>query len=432
MKTDLLSLFNESGPSPSDSVKEQFSYTLLDAQLTPSLHNLNTFLGNLKRALKSPSTLIILKGPQHSKKSIETQLDKLSENERTLISTWAQDNQSSLMGFFSSGSTGNPKLIIHRQSSLLSSAKISGELLKLSSNTPLFSSLPFYHVGGFLCLIRQLYFQCPFHWVESVNLQNEIENVKVNKKVIVGVPAQIKRISSSNPKDRLTFYAGGDKVTSDHWKYGQNNSMNLISTYGQTESCGALLYKDNENLPIKVFKDVSLDFEQTKDGDLLCYQTPRICQGVIENSVLFEVNPKAFYETSDLVKREGNSITTFIGRKDEQFQCGGEMISPKALEGYLKDFLKVFLKTNSENFTVKVLGIPHERLGQIPVGFIKELDSKKVEEFSTYLMEAATSDNSPARLRALALWPVLLDKKSGIKPAYKDFLESFHHQNWPL
>lgn len=80
-----------------------------------------------------------------------------------------------------------------------------------------------------------------------------------------------------------------------------------------------------------------------------------------------------------------------------------------------------------DDLTLKVMGIPHERLGAIPVAFITHLNESDFNKAQAYLKERLNPQN-PARLRSLAKYPVF----TGIKPSLDDYKNSYVLKNWPL
>jgi O-succinylbenzoic acid--CoA ligase len=315
--------------------------------------------------------------------------------------------------FFSSGSSGVPKLIFHKEESLIQSAFLSGELLALpKKDGRIISSLPLNHVGGFLNILRSGLFSCSF---ELRNPQNLFQNLKKND-VVVGVPAQIKHL----PQEKgLTFYAGGDKVTKEQWQNSSDQGIQLISTYGQTESGGAILYQNEAGNNIQLFKDIKI--KETLDGTL-SYKTNRLAIGQISYGQASKFNSEEFFETSDLIELKNNNTIKFLGRKDLNFQCGGEMISPSQIENRITDTLK---QLKILIFVVKVIGIPDDRLGKVPVAFFESQDNLDLENIAKLL---APLEKGPAKLRYLSIIP----RSTGIKPTQEDYNIAFKQLNIPL
>lgn len=410
---------------------------VLDADLGPNASSLTHFINQLKECLLKKPAVIILKGP-HVKESEVTRYGEAITTQTSLLPHFP------LLGFFSSGSTGRPKLILHHHQSLIQSAYHSGQMMELQQRDHLFSALPFYHVGGFLCLLRSFLFNSKLHWASSQELYQKLQEDPSLAKTstVVGVPTQIEHLPK-NVKD-LLFYCGGDKVRESHWKKAITLKIQLVATYGQTESAGALLFQPGPQEKIRAYSDVTLSFEklpqQVADNDqfLLSYKTSRLACAIAsyaftnkESLSIKLLNKDQYFQTQDIVKinpQKENEIIAFVARTDGQFQCGGEMISPLQLEIEIRELLKESdLFSFMDDLTLKVMGIPHERLGAIAVAFMAGFEESEFTKIQAYLKKHISAQN-PGRLRSLAKYPVF----KGIKPSLEDFKNSYVLKNWPL
>lgn len=353
-------------------------------------------------------------------------------------------NEIPLIGLFSSGSTGIPKCILHKQSSLVSSAKVSGELLHLKEGDHLITSLPFFHMGGLLTGLRSLIFHTEFHLCTSFELTNQVNELFTqNPKniCVIGVPAQLPMISpilkekAPITAGQFTFYAGGDQVRPHKWQAILDTGASLIATYGQSESCGAILFQEGPDKETKVYPDCKIDL--SNDGTF-SYRCERLAHSILTlkvNSVHQTLlRNSVFFETADLVKvhslKEGKNRIEFVGRKDQLFQCGGEMISPNEILERVRKTLER-LALNRPRFhglhlnEISIQGLPDDKLGMIPVGFIKGMGH---EELETLARELSQTESGPGKLRFLSPYPDFL----GIKPSKDEFLASYQSKRYPV
>lgn len=342
-----------------------------------------------------------------------------------------------LIGVFTSGSTGTPKCILHKQDSLISSARISGELLDLKEGDQLITTLPFFHMGGLLTGLRSLIFKTDLILCPSFELEDRVREAfsTVEKKIfVVGVPAQLPSISpilkeeAPLAKNRFTFYAGGDSVRSHKWKSILETGANLIATYGQSESCGAILYQEEPDGETKTYSDCKVE---TTDGNTLSYQCDRLAHSILalkENSIHQTLlKESAFFETADLIKlhslKDSKFRIEFIGRKDQLFQCGGEMISPQQVKKRILKLIENLAETDASfikfrNMKITVIGVPHTKLGQVPVAFIEGL---KRDQMKALARAISAKESGPQKLRYLSAYP----SYKGIKPSLNEFLASY-------
>lgn len=316
------------------------------------------------------------------------------------------------IGFFSSGSTGLSKLILHHPSSLLTSAKVSGELLGLKEEDQIHSSLPAFHMGGLLNFLREDLFNVKLNTVKDTK---ELHPKKGD--FVIGVPAQLHSLLDKTSFDEFTFYSGGDHVSHHTLVLAQKRRINLIETYGLTESCGAILYQ----LPLEDGNIHKMPDTITKINSehLLCFKNGRLPLAIIDHSkgqVLWEkesLDPEGFFITQDLAEETQNQGLKILGRKDGIIISGGENINPYVV---LEKIQKEFLSHEISYQSIKLLAVEHKRLGKVLTLFLGT-DLAQFEKAKTLLRGSTALD----RPRFLIPYP----KALGIKPTLKDFLQNF-------
>lgn len=322
------------------------------------------------------------------------------------------------IGIFSSGSTGDFKLILHSPKSFIESAKVSSELIidshkRAFGNIPnkLYSSLPLFHTGGLLSHYRKTFFE-KIHLVPKIPFQ-EIDN----QSVVVGVPAHIPYLLKQT-KNPFTFYCGGDSPNEEMKSACLEKGVNLISTYGLTESCGAILYQNNKET--KVFKDVEI---KINNDSLLTFKTKRqafeVLKFVHNKWETIDPSENGYIFTKDLAKYNEKGEIEIIGRSDSLIISGGENIHPKTIEEKIS---KVLIKNSVSFKQLKVLGMPDSRLGKVVTLFIDFADTKEIvkkeEEVIKLLARNLTGLDRP---RYYCPFPPFL----GIKPKKEDFQKIF-------
>lgn len=332
--------------------------------------------------------------------------DEINKN----LSSIEAEKKKGLIGIFSSGSTGDFKLFIHSVDSLKQSATESFKLiqkLQLENGkkeiTKIVSSLPFFHTGGLLNVLRANIFNLEFIHENKISPINCTE-----KSLIVGVPSQLSYLLKE-AKNSFTFYAGGAAINKELIDQSKEKCQ-LIPTYGLTESCGAILYQDIKNDKTYAFSDVQISLT---DEGLLQFDTNRLFKyswGQVDG---LKIREAGNYITKDLAKIDETRGLQIVGRQDNLIICGGENISPIWL---LNQINEKFTFSSTEEISIQ--GIPDFRLGQMPVVFYKSDSKERFKELGTLLEEHFKGLNRP---RLLLSFP---DYK-GIKPSQKDFLQHF-------
>lgn len=370
--------------------KESLSWVSLSAPQILSKENRLSFWQELHDLLDQGHPVLLTDKDLHSKELIHESLKKLPTD------------QSNCLAFFTSGSTGKPKVIVHRYSSLLQSAKISSTLIfnTLTKKKRILSPLPWFHVGGLLNLFREHHEGFDLITGNSRDLIGEI----LEGDTYVGVPSQLNDYVKYGNPCNFSFYCGGGACSVELEKKASSLGIKVLSTYGQTESAGAILYREPLTEKTFAFSDVTLSLT----NGLLTYKTERLAVGILENSSFHSINNP--FVTQDLAEFEGENIV-IKGRKDSLIICGGENISLIFLE---KELTKIFKEK------VYLLAKDDVRLGQIPIAFV-ELDFAQIKDLYQKHKDHPLLSRSLQRPRYLLALP----NHKGIKPGREELLKHF-------
>ena len=100
-----------------------------------------------------------------------------------------------------------------------------------------------------------------------------------------------------------------------------------------------------------------------------------------------------WYDTGDVMRRDGNGFVFFVGRADDMFQCGGENVYPGEVEK--------LLGTHPDVAQACVVPVPDEIKYQLPVAFVvpKPGAAPTEDELRRYAL-----DNGPAYAHPRAVW----------------------------
>jgi acyl-coenzyme A synthetase/AMP-(fatty) acid ligase len=317
-------------------------------------------------------------------------------------------------GFFTSGTTAQQKVVIHRDSSIDLAVDESLSLLQLEKDDLVLTALPLFHLGGYLQLKRS-------QRNISRNLfcsPKELTRIwqKERPKAIIGVPTQL--VSGIEKKCPETlFYTGGSALPKNLWKQAQELNYKVLSTYGLTESAGAILYQDDPAGKVSIYP--STDIKISNDA-LLSFKSERLAHAMIK---LEKANPEilskdSFFQTKDRAEICDKIGVKILGRVDDIIICAGENISPSTILSVLKDqksFQTIFLK-----------GIDHPKLGQIPVLFVDPFPKFQTDDQKKKWIANFKSMFPPLkRPRAIISIPTF----SGIKPSKKEFEEHYNNRH---
>ena len=302
--------------------------------------------------------------------------------------------------YFSSGTTGFPKAILHKHRSLVHSCKVEQKHHSQGRDDVFLCIPPLYHTGA------------KMHWFGSL--------ISGSRAVLLrGVkPEWILRTASEEKcsivwllvpwaQDILNALDSGELKLSDydlsrwrlmhigaqpvpqslikHWlEYFPNHQYD--TNYGLSESIGpGAVHLGVENVHIvgaigipgygwevKIVDENGKEVEGQNVGELILrgdgvmecyYKNPEATAEVLKDGWLY---------TGDMAMRDEDGFIFLVDRKKDVIITGGENLYPVQIED--------FIRTNNKVSDVAVIGLPDERLGEIAAAIIKIKDGMEATE----------------------------------------------------
>jgi len=215
-----------------------------------------------------------------------------------------------------SGSTGTPKEIGITSAALLASARASNKFLKATKGQTWSLLLPLTHIAGINVLVRSIELES-----EPIDLRNHIGTYPDADFTAI-VPTQLFNALNgdadllSHLKGTKAVLVGGAALSEELRSQGIASGINIITTYGMTETCGGCIY-NGEALD-------GVNFELIENQRVK-----------ISGPVLADVeNENGWYLTQDIGLILDGKLKV-IGRADDVIISGGENISLSAIESEL-------------------------------------------------------------------------------------------------
>lgn len=308
--------------------------------------------------------------------------------------------------YFSSGTTGFPKAILHNHTSLLQAAQMEQKHHETGRDDTFLCIPPLYHTGA------------KFHWMGSLIAGSRAVLLKgTSPEIILNTVSQehctIVWLLVPWAQDILDALDRGDLKLSDYqldqWRLmhigAQPVPPSLIrrwkeyfphhqydTNYGLSESTGpGCVHLGMENIhkvgAIGVpgyrwkCRIVDENGEPVKQGDVgeLCVKGPGLM-------TCYYNDPKATAETlkdgwlytGDMAMQDEDGFYFLVDRKKDVIVSGGENIYPVQIEDFLRGFNKVK--------DVAVIGLPDKRLGEITGAIVEikegmECTEEEIQEF---------------------------------------------------
>ena len=306
--------------------------------------------------------------------------------------------------YFTSGTTGEPKPILHTHRSLEWLGVIGCTNFKISRSDNFVIITPLYHLGAFgwwlgdfLTGARStiLIDFSPKHLFEAISMENAtivFIPVPWTQDILVALDNGELKIEDYDLSSWRVMHMGAQPVASsivEHWK-AYFPKMEYHTCYGSSEAGFAFHLDAVDGHKIGSIGRPALGWDarivDVHGNDVLRGETGELI--VKGNAVMKEYykNPKRTAETindgwvhtGDLAKQDDDAFTYIVGRKKDVIISGGENIYPEEIEEVLQAHSKIE--------DVGVIGLPDKRLGEIAVAVIqvKPNEEMTVEEFEDY------------------------------------------------
>jgi len=232
-----------------------------------------------------------------------------------------------------SGTTGEPKGVVHTHGSISAAVTAGGTRLGCCANDHWLACLPLAHVGGLSVLLRAQHYKSQLSIISDLKQSSIDDAVKSGANLTSLVPTALRKLNVSGFRAVLV---GGSAAFSDL-------PTNAISTYGLTETMGGIAYNG-----------IALDgveIQLTDSGEI-----------EVRGEMLFRAyrdrtNPKdesGWFLTGDLGEVD-DGVLTVHGRKDDLINSGGYKVWPKIVEDSIMQIPGVT--------DCVVMGMPDEKWG---------------------------------------------------------------------
>jgi len=273
-----------------------------------------------------------------------------------------------------SGSTGTAKQVELSAAALLASARATHQRVGPPGRWAL--TLPLTHVAGWQVLVRGLLSPDPDDHLPAILPAGSpftaarfhqvlVQAEGVNKAVsfISLVPTQLARMledldAAAAASGLRVVLLGGAPTPEPLYSRAQQAGINVVRTYGSTETCGGCIY---DGIPLRGVR------ARTTAGGRLLLAGPVLASGYRDASsapgerFLVE-DGQTWFVTSDLADIDDAGTVSIRGRVDDVIISGGEKVLPADVERTLAGVAGIG--------EAIVVGIPDERWGQAVVAVI--------------------------------------------------------------
>lgn len=349
-----------------------------------------------------------ISGEQHALAGNALFTNTFGENDKP-VSDFSPKLANADLAIFSSGSTGEPKAIMHKLSTVLLNAALHIEAIGLSSASRIGVSLPLYYSYGLvanlfagLLVKAELYLHpqmgsVDIEWMDTHRI-NTLSLTPFLAKKLTGAPAYL-----------TTLTVGGDLLYSKQARelLSALPDCTLYSTYGLTEagprvSTHKVEFADtlkHSIIPLGTpLSGVSLALDDSAPGyGELLIKTPTPMLGYLMGSKGgFTVNDQDTVESGDLYELKNGNFY-FAGRKKKIIIQGGEKIFPQMIESAIHEIEGVI--------EVKVGSVQCKDKGQIAKAYVVADPTLVVPSIKKTLMKQFSRSLIPEQIELVDALP---------------------------
>jgi O-succinylbenzoic acid--CoA ligase len=266
-----------------------------------------------------------------------------------------------------SGSTGDPKGVLHRLAHHHASALGSHENIPFGRDDTWLVSLPMGHMGGLALIMRALLhggtlaFPAPSETLDASIRRTGATHLSL-------VPTQLRRLLTRMPRSPLkAVLVGGAACPPSLVERAVAAGLPIHLTYGSTEMCSQV----TTTVPGEAGQEPGCsghvlsgrDIKLNAAGEILVRGATCFSAYVTSTSLETPFDAEGWFATGDMGRLDASGRLFVRGRRDTMFISGGENIYPEEIEKALLDRL--------DAQACVVVPIPDEKYGRRPIAFVK-------------------------------------------------------------
>ena len=329
---------------------------------------------------------------------------------------------------FTSGTTALPKACMHTHEGLMYRWLAVAEKLKLTPADSIWNPLPLFHGTGFGMLMASVFAGSTFITQPHVDPDAALDLIERYRATILypAFPAVTRRLIE-HPRFKTANLSAVRAVVAmgprDQWRRSQAVFAPAVqlTSYGLQESGGPVTFVDlTDSEQVRgdtcgrPFAGYEVRIADPETGRLL--GPGAVGEILVRGPGQFSGYYRAPAATSEMVDSEGFIHTGDHGMQDEygrvifkdriknMLKVGGENVASAEIE--------TVLLTHPAVAAAVVVGIPHERLDQVPAAFLELRDGLNVssEEIIAYCSRRLARFKVPRLIRFVNEWPMSATK----------------------
>lgn len=294
-----------------------------------------------------------------------------------------------IIGFLTSGSQGEPKIILKKGYQMYRQLEIAPQLLPISDNFSAVSMVPPYHILGFFYgILLPLAFGGLTRFCHLM-LPNSIRDLIIEQPVsyVIGTSVQYRVLEESIIQkvsfNSIAFFSSGSRLDENvAKKFSKKTGSSILEMYGSTETGGCAHHHIGE--PWQPYP--TIEFRVNKESQCLEVKSP------------WSETPSKWIVTNDLAEVEGNGFK-LLGRVGTLVKIGGKRFSSQEVEVELK----------KHPLVSDAAVLPLQRYNKEPalIAFIEPKKGSRIDknELRTFLKELIAPFKIPREIQFIEQLP---------------------------
>ncbi|TGB02160.1 o-succinylbenzoate--CoA ligase [Halobacillus salinus] len=273
---------------------------------------------------------------------------------------------------YTSGTTGNPKAVMHTYGNHWHSAISSALNMGLHEEDQWLVCLPLFHVGGFSILMKSVVYGMTIEYMGTFDekiIQEAIFERGITHVSVVTV--MLRRLldhlgEASYPEHFRCMLLGGGPVPKPLLERAAERRIPVFQTYGMTETSSQIATLDPSSALRKLGSagrplstaQLLVDAEKEYEVGEILVRGPMVSKKYYNR----EASDEAFFRTGDLGYKDEEGFLYVVDRVKDVIISGGENVYPAEIESVLSSFPGVI--------EAGVTGIANEKWGEVPAAFL--------------------------------------------------------------